>query len=66
MIEQALVLCAGFHNINPRRLDAGMAQHVRQLGQVFIQLVKGPGKQVPQVVGEHLLPRHVGPFAQGL
>ena len=33
--QQFLVLVAGFHNINARRLDAGVAQQVRQFREIF-------------------------------
>ena len=56
---------ARFHDINSCRLDAGMAKQVRQLRDIFFEIVKRPGKQVAQVVGEHLLPRHIGAAAQG-
>ena len=56
---------ARFHDINSRRLDAGVAKQVRQLRDIFFEIVKRPGKQVAQVVGEHLLPRHIGAAAQG-
>ena len=64
-IEQALMFRARFHDIDPRRLDAGVAKQVRQLRDIFFEIVERPGKQVAQVVGEHLLPRHVGTAAQG-
>ena len=64
-IEQALVFGARFHDIDPRRLDAGVAKQVRQLRDIFFEIVERPGKQVAQVVGEYLLPCHVGALAQG-
>ena len=51
LVQQALMLGAGFHNIDSCRLDAGMSQHIRQLRDIFFDAVKGPGEQVPQVVG---------------
>ena len=64
-IEQALVFGARFHDINSRRLDAGVTKQVRQLRDIFFEIVERPGKQVAQVVGEHLLPCHIGAAAQG-
>lgn len=52
LVQQALMLGAGFHNIDSCRLDAGMSQHIRQLRDIFFDAVKGPGEQVPQVVGK--------------
>ena len=47
--------------LRPRRdqvdaggFDAGMAQHVGELHHVPARFIKGPGKKVPQVVGEDL------------
>ena len=57
---------ARFHDIDPRCLDAGVAKQVRQLRDIFFDAVKRPGKQVAQVVGENLLPRHICPRTQGL
>ena len=65
LMEQALVFRARFHDINSRRLDAGMTKQVRQLRDIFFEIVERPGKQVAQVVGEYFLPRHVGAAAQG-
>ena len=66
LIEQTLMLGTGLHDIDSCRLYAGMPQDIGQLGQIFLYLVEGPGKQVPQVMGKDLLPCHIGPFAQGL
>lgn len=66
LFQQALMFGAGFHNIDAGRFDAGMTQQVRQLGKIFFDLIEGPGKQVPQVVGKDLFLRHTGLFAQGL
>lgn len=35
LVQQALMLGAGFHNIDSCRLDAGMSQHIRQLRDIF-------------------------------
>ena len=57
---------AGFHDIDPRRLDAGMTKQVGQLRDIFFDVVKRPGKQVPQVVGEDLPCGYFGPLTQRL
>lgn len=59
------MFCAGFHDINSCRLDAGMTEQVRQFRDIFFEVVKCPRKQVPQVVGENFLPGHIGALAQG-
>lgn len=48
-----MCLCA-LHDIDPGRLQTAVAQYIRQLREILFQPVKGPGKQVPQIVGEHL------------
>ena len=42
-------------DVDPRRVDRGMAEHVRQFGNVMLSFVESPGKQFAQVVREHLL-----------
>ena len=59
------MFCAGFHDINSCRLDAGMTEQVRQFRDVFFEVVKCPRKQVPQVVEENFLPGHISALAQG-
>ena len=39
------MFCAGFHDINSCRLDAGMTEQVRQFRDVFFEVVKCPRKQ---------------------
>ena len=65
-VEQSLVLGPALHDVDPGGLNTGMSQNIGQFGQIFLDMVKGPGKQVPQIVREDLLPRHIGPAAQGL
>ena len=60
------MFCAGFHDINSCRLDAGMTEQVRQFRDIFFEVVKCPRKQVPQVVGEHFTGRHLCLFTKGL
>ena len=59
------MFCAGFHDINSCRLDAGMTEQVRQFRDIFFEVVKCPRKQVPQVVEENFLPGHISALAQG-
>ena len=58
------MFCAGFHDINSCRLDAGMTEQVRQFRDIFFEVVKCPRKQVPQVVEENFLPGHISALAQ--
>ena len=66
LIEQALVFGARFHDIDPRRLDAGMAKQVSQLRDIFFDIIEGTREQVPQVVGEHFPRGYFGPLTQRL
>ena len=47
------MLCFGGDEIHAGGLDAGMAQHIRQLGDVLICPIIGRGAQGPQIVGKH-------------
>lgn len=48
------VFRTGGHDINPRGINAAVPQDVRQLGDVFLNAVKGPGKQFAKIVRKHL------------
>ena len=41
------------HDIDPGGVDAAVAQDIRQLGDILFDAVKGPGKKLPQIVGEY-------------
>lgn len=60
-----LVFFAGGDEVEPRGFQRAVPQHVRQLGYVPANVVKGPGEQVAQVVGEHFRGRHPSLAAQG-
>ena len=57
---------AALGGVNAGGVDAGVAQNIRQPGQVLFQRVVRPGEQVAQVVGEHLARLHSGALAQPL
>ena len=57
---------AGFHGVDPRGIDAAMAQQIGQTDDVLFDGVKDLGEKVPEIMGEYLAPRHVGFFAQPL
>lgn len=59
------VLGAGGEQVNAGGVDAAVAQHVGQHGDVVAGAVKGAGKQVPQVVRVHLAGGHAGQAAKG-
>ena len=42
----------------------GMTQSIRQPGQIFFQWIIRPGKQVPQIMGEHLVWLHSRAFTK--
>ena len=50
--------------VNAGGLDGAVTQHVSQLDHIPAHLIKGPGKQVPQVMGEHLAGGHPGRLAE--
>ena len=54
MLHFAPVLDACGYNINTGGVDAGMSQNICQLGNILFNAVKGAGKQMTQIVGEHL------------
>ena len=60
------MLRAGGQQVDSSGLDGAVAQNIRQLHYVLTGPVKGPGKQVPQIVGEDLIRRHAGSAAQPL
>ena len=60
------MFCARFHDIDSRRLDAGMTKQVGQLRDIFFDVVERPRKQMPQVVGEHFPRGYFGAGAQRL
>lgn len=64
--QLAGMLRAAGNQIDPRGFQRAVAQHVGQLGHIPAGAVKHPGKEVPQVVGEHLAGGHAGLLAQGL
>lgn len=53
-IQRPAVLCAGVHGVDARGVDATLSQQIGQSQQVFFRPVKGAGKQMAQIVGEHL------------
>ena len=50
--------------VNPGRLNTGVAQDVRQPGHVPADTVERLGEQVPQIVGKHLARCHARLVAQ--
>ena len=48
---------ARFHDIDPRRLDAGMTKQVSQLRDIFFDVVERPREQMAQVVREYVSAR---------
>ena len=66
MIEQTLMFRARFHDIDPRRLDAGMTKKVGQLRDIFFDVVERPREQMAQVVREYFPRGYFGALAQRL
>ena len=65
-LQQAGVFRAGGDEIDPGGLDATVAQHIGQFRHIPADLVKRPGEQVAQVVGEHFGGRDPCLFTDGL
>ena len=65
MVDLPGVLGAGGDQVNAGGVDAAVAQHVGQHGDVVAGAVKGAGKQMPQVVRVHLAGGHAGQAAKG-
>ena len=65
-LDLMTVLRAGGQQVDPSGLDGAVAQNIRQLHYVLTGPVKGPGEQVPQIVGKDLSRRHTGGAAQPL
>lgn len=53
------MLAAGADEIDARGFDAGMAQHIGQLCDILLRVVKGSGEKMAQVVRKHLLAGHI-------
>ena len=47
------VFCAGGHNVNPCCVNAAVSQNIGQLGDVFLNATKSPGKQLAKIVWKH-------------
>ena len=56
------MLGAGGDDVEPGGVDTGMAQDVRQLGDVLLHIVEHPREEVPQVMREHLFFMHFSPL----
>ena len=64
-VELALVLRAALDEIDARRLDGAVAEHIRELHNVVIYAVIRRCKQMPQIVRKHLVRGYARPFTEG-
>lgn len=48
------MLCSGGHNIDPGGINAAVSQDIRQLRNILLDAVKGPYKELPQIMGKDL------------
>ena len=53
-VELALVLRAALNEIDARRLDGAVAEHIRELHNIVIHTIVRCSKQVAQIVRKHL------------
>ena len=44
--------------IDARRVNAAVAQHIRQMRDIPARFIKNPREQMPQIVGEYLRRRN--------
>ena len=49
------VLCAGGHDVDARRVDAAVAENICQFFNILLHTIESPGKELPQIVGKHLV-----------
>ena len=49
------VLCAGGHDVDARRVDAAVTENICQFCNILLHTIESPGKELPQIVGKHLV-----------
>ena len=54
-----------FCRVYAGRIHAGVSQDIRQPGKVLLHGIIGAGKQVPQIMGKHLVRGYLRALAQG-
>lgn len=54
------------HDIDTGGVDAAVTENIRQLGDILLDAVEGPGKKLPEIVGKYFGCLHLCPFAQVL
>ena len=54
ILHSLAVFRAGGDDINPRGIDAAVAEDIGELGDVLFQPVKRTGEQMPEIMREHL------------
>ena len=64
--QQAAMLRAGRHDVDARGVDAAVTENVCQLCNIFLYGIKRPGKELPQIVREHLARIYICLYAQAL
>ena len=52
--DLSAVFGAGGHNIDPGGINAAVSQDIRQLRNILLNAVKGPCKELPQIVWKDL------------
>ena len=59
------MFCTSGHDIDSCCVDAAVSQNIGQFGDLFLNTVKSPGKQLAQIVGKHLAGFYSGFLAEG-
>lgn len=65
-LDLSAVLGAGGHNIYSGGINAAVSQNVRQFRNIFLDAIKGSGKELAQVMGKDLGGIYLGRMAQPL
>ena len=64
VLHAVAVFRAGGYNIYTRGVYAAVTQNIGKLCKVFFDLIKQPGKQMPQIMGKHLFRADICPRTQ--
>ncbi len=55
---------AAFHGVDAGNVDIGVPENIRKPGDILVDAVVRPGKQVAEIVREDFVRRDSGAFAQ--
>ena len=55
MLHSFAVFITGGHDVNTGGVDTAVTENIGELGNILFNAVKSAGKQMPQIMREHLL-----------